>query len=149
MTTRNIHFSSIILIASIILHTFTSCGSAPKEDVKLAAEEVILSKEHYDESKEDLKEEIENYKIETADKVDMNDKRLSDFKVKAANDKTKATAENQKQMDILVEKNAALKRRVNAFVAGDKANWEAFKQKCSEDMQSLDGDICNACGPQY
>jgi len=149
MTTRNIHFSTIILITSIILHTFTSCSSAPKEDVKLAAEEVILSKEYYDESKGDLKEEIENYKIETVDKVDLNEKKLADYRLMVAKDKTKVTAENQRQMDILVEKNAALKRRVNAFVAGDKANWEDFKQKCSKDMQSLDGDICNACGPQY
>jgi hypothetical protein len=115
----------------------------------LAAEEVILSKEYYDESKGDLKEEIENYKIETVDKVDLNEKKLADYRLMVAKDKTKVTAENQRQMDILVEKNAALKRRVNAFVAGDKANWEDFKQKCSKDMQSLDGDICNACGPQY
>jgi exonuclease VII large subunit len=149
MTTRNGHFISILLFTSIVLYSFNSCNSTSKEGINSAAEEVILSKEHYDETKEDLNQEVEKYKQETNDKVAENEKKLAEYRIKVASDKTKVKTDYEQQIAKLDEKNAALKRRVDAFVAGDKLNWEAFKQKCSKEMISLDGDICNVCGPQY
>jgi hypothetical protein len=148
MRLRIENYKLILLFNLITFYFLTGCDLTSKEDVKGAAEQEILSKEHYDESNVNFMEEVESYKLEANDKVAKNEKKLADFRLKVANDKSIVKAENQKQMDILVEKNEALKRRVNAFVAGDKVNWEAFKHKCSKEMQEIHGDIGNVCGPQ-
>ena len=143
---KGINWSTSILISSMVL--FMSCDSTPRESVKETAVEVMNSKENYVNSEEKFKEEMESYRIETLDKVAINDKKLVEFKEKAAKDKSIATKEFNRRMTELEEKNTALKSRLNAFEAGDKKNWEEFKAKCSAEALSLHGDICNVCGPQ-
>ncbi len=115
---KGINWSTSILISSMVL--FMSCDSTPRERTKEAAVEVMNSKENYVNSEEKFKEEMESYRIETLDKVAINDKKLVEFKEKAAKDKSIATKEFNRRMTELEEKNTALKSRLNAFVAGDK-----------------------------
>lgn len=138
----------ILFIVSILILILTSCDMTSKETMSEAAEEVSETKEVYNESKDNYNAEVENYKLETNEKIAENEKKLADYKIKVANDKSNSKKKYQDELSALEEKNAALKRQVNSFIAGDKVRWEAFKKQCSKEMINLHGDICNACGPQ-
>jgi hypothetical protein len=134
--------------ATIGILSIVSCNETPKEKLATAAVELASSKDDYSEAKDNYQLEIDNYRVETNEKIATNEQKLIDYKLKVASDKTKAKLASQEQIRELEEKNTALRNRVNSYVVGDKANWEAFKKQCSAEMINLNGDISNVCGPQ-
>jgi hypothetical protein len=134
------------LMPILLVFAIASCNETPKEKLDDAATEVVNTNEELSAAKENYKDEIENYKKETNDKIAVNDQKLNDYKIKVAADKSDTKKANQKKIAELEQKNIDLKNKVNTYVDVDSRSWEIFKTQCSQDMQMLHSDVCNVCG---
>ncbi|MBK5210500.1 MAG: peptidase M23 [Flavobacteriaceae bacterium] len=115
---------------------FTSCDTITEKAgiVKINAEEV---KEDLNKANEDFKVDIENFKKETAAKIDSNKQKIAELNVKIEYAKKDAKAYSQEQVAILEQKNKEMKLKMDTYKEDGKENWERFKSEFSRDMDNL------------
>lgn len=122
-----------IFLASAI---FTSCNTAA-EKVENAEDKSIKADEDFNSAKEEYLADIENFRKETAAKIEANNQMIADFKVKIATSKKDAKAYYVEQIAILEQKNIAMKVKLDAYEESGKDNWETFKTEFNKDMNDL------------
>jgi lipopolysaccharide export LptBFGC system permease protein LptF len=133
--------NKLILILSVCILGIISCNESAKEKVDEAAAQVSETKADLTLAKEGFKQEIENYRVATIDKILSNDTVLTNYKLKVADEKTTMKKNYEKKLKLLEDKNFELKNRVNSYVANDKANWDEFKTQCDKDVNCMVVDI--------
>lgn len=138
------NMSLITIITVLIL----SCNEVPKEQVNEAVAEVIETSADLEIAKQDFKQEIENYRVATIDKILSNDTVLISYKAKVADEKTAMKKIYEKKIKLLEAKNFELKNRVNSYIAEDKANWDEFKTQCDKDVNCMIVDINKLFKPE-
>jgi chromosome segregation ATPase len=121
---------SLIVLGAI----FTSCQSASEEikmtDKEVAAEQAKIA--------EDAREkEIAEYETINKAKIEANEKSLAEFNARIKSEKLDAKADYEKKIAELDAKNSDMKKKMDEFHAGNKANWESFKASFDNDMTDL------------
>ncbi|MES2587329.1 MAG: hypothetical protein V4622_00030 [Bacteroidota bacterium] len=125
------------LIASI-----SSCETSAKK-VENAQENLEESEDKLDEANQEYVAEIEEYRKETADRIEANNKSIAEFNARIDNEKMEAKADYRKRVLELEQKNSDLKKTMDDYKAQGKENWEEFKTEFSDDMNDLGEAIKN------
>ena len=124
--------ASVLLTGAI----FTSCHTAA-EKVENAKEKSIKADEDFNIAIEEYLADVENFRIETAAKIEANKQMIADFNLKIASAKKDAKAYYVEQIAVLEQKNIAMKEKLDAYEVSGKDNWETFKTEFSRDMDDL------------
>jgi hypothetical protein len=127
--------SSLKITALIFIGAlFASCNNTADKktmtDEEIAAEQVKLAAEARD------KEMAEYHEINKA-QIEANEKSLAEFNARIASEKKDAKADYEKKIAELDAKNSDMKKKMDEFNAGNKANWETFKASFDKDMTDL------------
>jgi hypothetical protein len=126
------------LTASLLLTgaIFTSCDFATEKinNVKNSASE---ANEDFSNAKEEYLVDIENFKAETATKIEANNQKIEALNVRIEYAKKDVKAYSQEQINILEQKNSEMKIKLDEYKEDGKDNWEIFKTEFSSDMDDL------------
>lgn len=121
------------LITGAIL---TSCNT-PEQKVENAQTKVTEANNDLNEANQEYLEDIKNYRKETADKIEANDKSIIEFKARIENEKKEAKETYKKKIAELEQKNSDMKKSMEDYKAEGKAKWDIFKAEFSHDMDEL------------
>ena len=130
---------SNFIITSISIATLAflvSCKS-PAEKVEKAEEEVTEAYQNLEKANEEYLNDIETYRLQTADKIAANEKSIIEFNARIDAKKKDATEEYKKRVADLDKKNTDMKKKMADYKADGKENWEAFKMQFNHDMDDL------------
>lgn len=126
-------FTTLLCIASLIV---TSCNTSA-EKVEAAKENVIDAKQDLVKANEALLADIEAYKLETANKIENNNKSIIEFNSRIETQKNSATVDYKKKIAELEAKNSDMQKKLDNYKANGKENWESFKTEFNHDMEEL------------
>lgn len=126
-------FSVLLLLAGTEL---ISCNTSA-EKVEKAEDEVKVANENLDEANAEYLADVENFKLETNQKIDANAKSIADFNARIATDKKTAKAEYKEKIAALELKNTDMKKKMADYKADGKDGWAKFKEEFNHDMDEL------------
>ena len=143
----------LVLIASIFITTILTNCTSSSEKVENATEDVKDAKEDVKDAKEDLNEvqneiiadtlaqtdnsEWDAFKTQAQASITANEVRISDLKKEMNKVGTKLDANYKKSVDVLEQKNIALKAKIDGYKSSNQANWDSFKREFDSDMSTL------------
>jgi len=130
---------SILLLAAITFMTcaiLTSCNNSAKK-VDNAEKNVQQANEELYEANQEYLADVEKYRKEKEDIIIANNKSIAEFKARIALEKKDAQISYLKKITVLEQKNSDLKKKIDAFKADSKEQWENFKVEFSKDMDEL------------
>ena len=116
--------------------TLYSCGNSSskledsKENVADAKADLAMANQEY-------LADVENYRKEVAAKIDENDKKLAELKVKARNEKRETKEAYDKKIAELEERNRSIREKMANYKDDGKDNWNNFKTEFNHDMDEL------------
>lgn len=132
--------SIVILVTTVfVAGNLLSCQtsgekvSEAKENVNEAKQEVVDAKNELKSAENDSIAEYLAFETRIKDQ----EKYLSDFKSKIANEKKDVRDGYNKQIATLEKKNAEMKVNLANFKKDGKANWVSFKAEFNHDMNEL------------
>ncbi len=99
-------------------------------DEEVAAEHVKIAHEARE-------KEIAEYQEINRAKIEANEKSLAEFNTRIASEKLEAKKEYEEKIAELDAKNSDMKKKMDEFHAGNKANWETFKASFDKEMTDL------------
>jgi chromosome segregation ATPase len=134
-------FAFSVLTAGI---AFTSCESKEKK-VEDAQENVQNAKEELKDAKNEVNAEYPAYRKDMDDRINQNEKRISELreKVNKPGEKPLDNARRQR-IDDLEKKNSELRSRLYGYEK-ERGDWESFKREFNHDMDEL-GNAFNDLG---
>ncbi len=130
---------SILAIAATTFITaaiVTSCNTASQK-VKNAEENVIEANKDLDKANEDYLNDVEVYKVLTAEKIKANNEAIADFKLKIENEKKDVKEDHNRKLQELEQRNIELKKSLGEYKLDGKEKWEIFKAEFNHDMDEL------------
>ena len=122
-----------------------SCDS-PAQRVEAAETNVAEAKEDLAQAKQEYLEDIENFRLQTAEKIAANNQRIADFNVKIEKEKAEAKAEYKTKVAELEQKNRDMKKKMDEYQVEGKDQWETFKAEFNKDMENLGVALENLVG---
>lgn len=122
---------SVFAVASI-----TSCTSSA-DKLKDAEEKVIESNNELQSANDEYVSEIEAYRIETAKKIEENNRSIAAFNLRVEGEKKEAKAQYKKDIAALEQKNSDMQKKLDEYKAEGKEGWETFKAEFNHDMEEL------------
>jgi lipopolysaccharide export LptBFGC system permease protein LptF len=131
--------SSIVVMAlsaALFGVVVTGCNT-PAENVKNAQSNVVDANADLDKANKEYLADIEKTRIETSEKIAANNKTMTEFDLRIANEKADAKAEYKAKMTELDKRNTDLKMRMDNYKASSKENWDVFKTEFNHDMDEL------------
>lgn len=128
--------SILVLSAFLITALLISCNS-PTENVQDAEDNVIEANKELEEANAAYLADVESYRQMTAEKIEANNKQITEFKTRMALEKKTTKADYQKLVEDVELKNRNLKTKLDNYKAGDKDGWETFKAEFEHDMEEL------------
>lgn len=129
-------------ISKLILGTFitgaiiTGCNTSATK-VEDAQQNVIQAKIDLDQANKEYLADIENYRLETANRIEANDQAIAEFKARMEHDKKAVRAEHKKKIVELEQKNREMKKKLENYQENGKEKWEIFKAEFSHDMDEM------------
>jgi phage host-nuclease inhibitor protein Gam len=87
--------------------------------------------------------EIEDFKLQSIQKTEENNKAMMEFKERIKNEKQDAKNEYNQKINELEKKNTDLKKRIADYQENGKDNWESFKKEFNHDMDELGNAFSN------
>jgi uncharacterized protein YaiE (UPF0345 family) len=78
--------------------------------------------------------EWKEFKSNAELKINANEKRIDEFKVKIKTASIEVKADYDKEITVLEQKNVELKKKINEYKYEGKDKWEEFKQGFNHDM---------------
>ena len=126
-------FSAQILLAGTEL---ISCNTSA-EKVEKAEDEVKVANENLDEANAEYLADVEQFKLETNQKIADNAKSIADFNARIATDKKLAKAEYKEKIAALELKNTDMQKKMADYKADGKDGWAKFKEEFNHDMDEL------------
>ena len=120
----------------MLLLAITSCKS-PEQKVINAEQEVVDANADLEKANEEYLEDIKKYKLETAEKIAANEKKISEFNTRIANEKAEAKKDYAKKIEALEKKNSDMKLKLDNYNAEGKEKWETFKAEFNRDLNEL------------
>lgn len=130
--------SLIIATALIVGSIITGCQSVPSTPAVEAAQANV------DSAKQELKaaqnaataEEWEAFKVESQEKIRINELSIADFKDRMNASESKYDALYVEKIDKLEKQNKNMKARIENY-ENRKSNWASFKSEFNHDMDEL------------
>ena len=99
-------------------------------------------------AKQDYKEvqrksdfEFQKFKKECQSKIRNNEKRISELKVKISRFSTRERAEYQRNLRVLEQKNAGLKRKLANYKERQQDKWMSFKRDIDRDIDEVGNQL--------
>ncbi len=132
----------MVMFTMVLWSTFTSCNSSAKK-VENAEENVTEAKADLKDAKAEYMQEVENYRIQSAEKYDANVKSIEEFNLKIAKEKSQVKKSYDKQIAELEQKNMEMKKRMDEYRGESKDQWEQFKSEFNRDMDQLGTALSN------
>ena len=126
-------FSALLLMAGTEL---ISCNTSA-EKVEKAEDEVKVANENLDEANAEYLVDVEQFKLETNQKIADNAKSIADFNARIATDKKLAKAEYKEKIAALELKNTDMQKKMADYKADGKDGWAKFKEEFNHDMDEL------------
>ena len=126
-------FSALLLMAGTEL---ISCNTSA-EKVEKAEDEVKVANENLDEANAEYLSDVEQFKLETNQKIADNAKSIADFNARIATDKKLAKAEYKEKIAALELKNTDMQKKMADYKADGKDGWAKFKEEFNHDMDEL------------
>ena len=130
---------SIFTLAITVFITgsvLTSCESS-SEKVDAANEDVAEAQQDLEEAQQDYTEQYKQFKLESDEKVTVNEKLIADLKEYAENKKKEAKITYEKTIDNLEKRNQVMKEKVTDYKDQGYENWNSFKDEFNRDMNEL------------
>ena len=81
--------------------------------------------------------EWKEFKSNAKLKINANEKRIDEFKVKIKTASKEVKADYDKEITVLEQKNVELKKKINEYKYEGKDKWEEFKQGFNHDMDAV------------
>ncbi|MFH2144163.1 MAG: peptidase M23 [Bacteroidota bacterium] len=122
-----------MLIAGIMI---MGCQSSTKK-LENAQNEVADAYDKLDAANDEYLADVEKYRIETAERIAVNDKSISEFKTRIQYEKIVAKEDYEKKIAALEQKNSDIKKKMDEYKADGKENWLIFKKQFNNDMDEL------------
>jgi hypothetical protein len=122
---------SITLIGTIA----QSCKDAPNKETSTPITKDIGTSVMIENTMQ--KKEWEQFKISIDSTININDIQIAELKIKMQ--KTKKTADSSAilQIKVLVDKNQAIKTKLNTYVNQTTKNWDTFKIGINHDLKDF------------
>lgn len=117
-----------------------SCNT-PAEKVEKAATEVNEANIKLDSAIKNYQSDMNAYRIETANRIALNEKSIADFNMKIAKDKKEARTEYMKKIAELEKKNAEMKKKLDDYKDAGDDKWKTFKVAFNKEMDDLGKSI--------
>jgi hypothetical protein len=131
---------SILIIAACAFITtgaiMTSCNTSA-EKVEAAENNVIQANKDLDQANQEYLVDIENYRMETANRIAANEQAIADFNARMEHEKKAVRVEHKKKIAELEQKNRDMKKKLEDYREDGKENWQIFKAEFSHDMDEL------------
>ncbi len=127
----------IIAFISITTLAFLVSCKSPAEKVEKAEEEVTEANQNLEKANEEYLNDVEAYRLQTADKIAANEKNIIEFNARIEAKKKDANADYKKKVAELDKKNNDMKKKMADYKASGKENWENFKTEFNHDMDAL------------
>jgi hypothetical protein len=126
----------LLIMAGIML---SSCQS-PAKKVEDAKDKVSAANQELDQA---IKDSIQQFKKESEEKISANEKSITDFKARIANEKKEDKAIYEKKIAELDQKNSDMKKKLDDYNEEGREKWVAFKAEFSRDMDDLSKSLKN------
>jgi phage terminase small subunit len=126
----------IVLLALFSVSILSSCNSSA-EKVENAEQDVTEANAALEKANEEYLEDIKSYRIQTAKRIEANNKSIADFNKRIANEKKEAKVDYEKQIAELDQKNTDMQKRMDDYTANNQSGWEKFKSDFNRDMDAL------------
>jgi len=123
-------FAILLLIAGALLTGCEKTSENAKEKVSQANRDMADVQAQFDKDWEQFKNDAEL-------KINANQKNIDDFKIAMKKTSKKFRAKYENQVLTLEQKNIELKKDLNAYKYEGKDNWEQFKQKLNNNIDSV------------
>jgi hypothetical protein len=117
-----------------------SCAS-PAEKVEKAQDQVVEANNNLDTAIKNYQEDINAYRIETANRIAANELAIAKFNVKIANEKKEAKADYLKKIAALEKRNTEMKVKLQDYKDDGDSKWKTFKVEFSKEMDDLGESI--------
>lgn len=129
-------FTYLSIATFALLLGTTNCMNKA-EKMEDASQDVIEANKDLDEAKEAYLEEITRYKMETAEKISVNQVSIDEFNARINTKKKAERAEYLQKIADLEAKNSDLKMRMDSYKVDTKEGWDKFKIEFAHDMDEL------------
>jgi hypothetical protein len=124
---------TLAIIVFIAGAMFTGCQSSA-DKVQDAKDNVAAANQALNQA---VKDSIQQFKKESAEKISNYDKNIADLKAKIAAVKKENKAAYEKKLTALEQKNIDMKKKLEAFKDDQIDQWNAFKREFNHDMDEL------------
>ena len=81
--------------------------------------------------------EWKEFKVNAEVKINANQKRIDEFKVKIKTASKEVKAKYDKEITVLEQKNIELKKKISEYTYEGKDKWEEFKKGFNHDMDAV------------
>lgn len=112
-----------------------------RQDLVVAQKDVADSKQELKQAQKDSVAEYQQYKKESEEKIKSNEKSIAELKANLSQVNEANKAAYQKSVGELEQKNTELKKQLVDYNYEDQSNWDIFKIKFNQELDSLISSI--------
>jgi hypothetical protein len=134
MKNKNFILTVIMLIAGLVLTGFYLNRDQKVEDAQDNGKQANQGLKN---AKTGFDKEWQQFKNDAELKINANEKRIVEFKVKIKTAGNKFKAKYDKEIVALEQKNIELKKKISEYKYESKDKWEEFKQGFNHDMVAV------------
>ena len=127
---------TLLIVSMAIGLVLTGCNS-PSQKAENAEKNLEEAKEDLDKAQQEYLVDVENYKLQTAERIATNNKSIEEFNARIAKEKKDVQAEYRMKIAELEQRNIEMKKRIDEYKADGKDQWEVFKSEFNRDMDEL------------
>jgi len=130
-------FAGLVMLSGLL---FTNCKNST-DKVESEKEKVAEATENSAELNDAYLAEVEEYKIITKAQIEANEKSITAFNTRIANQKSVAKANYEKEIAALNAKNSDMKKKLEDLKADNQNTWDTFKTQFNQDMEDMGNSI--------
>jgi len=127
----------IIMISFFILAIMIIGCQSSAEKVQKAKDKVQEAKSDLEKARFDSITEYQQFRKEAEEKIAAQEKIISDFRIRIANEKLENKAIYEKKLAELEQKNTDMKKTLENYIEQGQNNWQLFKTEFNRDMNKL------------
>ena len=140
MKTKYFILTVMILITGLVQTGFCQNSGNDAKDNKDQDKHAVQSGKKEESG---FDKEWKKFKVNANIQIDKNDKRIAEFKVKIKGAKEDLRVQYNKDVVVLEQKNADLKKELREYKYESKAKWEEFKHGFNREMDDVGKSIKN------
>ncbi|MDO9554800.1 MULTISPECIES: hypothetical protein [Rhodonellum] len=141
------NFLKMVFVGAVALGTMISCENSTEKKIEKAEQNLADEKMDVAEAKQDLETarmdsgEFLDLKSKWDNRINENELKIAELKVKAKDQKTEVRKEYEKQLDNLQAENARINNQILNYRVDNGQNLKAFKISLDQDLDKLEKSI--------